>query len=167
MAVSVPTATKLVVQTTTSTRQNSAKNWERNQLSFISDKSILGYSSLVWRLDFVLVIYTYSFWNFCSWLKGRQLLVRNIHWILFNSIFHVAVRLFNILVHRWRQKEEKTRSGTRTAGECVTDVFTTFWRPLWSLSLKRYFSSIPLLFCFILLVHSFFEKFSNVFSGSK
>ena len=28
----------------------------------------------------------------------------------------------------------KQKSGTRAAGECVTDVFTTFWCPLWSVT---------------------------------
>ena len=26
------------------------------------------------------------------------------------------------------------KSGTRGAAECVTDVLTTFWRPLWSIT---------------------------------
>ena len=35
--------------------------------------------------------------------------------------------------HRWRLNVVKT-SATRAAGECVTDVFTTFWRSLWSIT---------------------------------
>ena len=30
--------------------------------------------------------------------------------------------------------ENKKKSGTRSTAECVTDVLTTFWRLLWSVS---------------------------------
>ena len=40
----------------------------------------------------------------------------------------------SVIDHRWRQNVVRTKSGTRGVAECVTDVLTTFWRLLWSIT---------------------------------
>ena len=40
----------------------------------------------------------------------------------------------SVIDHRWRQNAVRTKSGTRGVAECVTDVLTTFWRLLWSIT---------------------------------
>ena len=50
--------------------------------------------------------------------------------------FHVAVGLFSNRSQK-TSKCAKKKSGTQAAGECVTDVFTTFWRLLSDLATER------------------------------
>ena len=41
----------------------------------------------------------------------------------------------SVIDHRWRQNAVRTtKSGTRGVAKCVTDVLTTFWRLLWSIT---------------------------------
>ena len=40
----------------------------------------------------------------------------------------------SVIDHRWRQIVVRTKSGTRGVTECVTDVLTTFWRLLLSIT---------------------------------
>ena len=47
--------------------------------------------------------------------------------------FHVALRLFSNR-SQMTSKCGKKKSGTRAVAECVTDVVTTFWRLLWSIT---------------------------------
>ena len=42
--------------------------------------------------------------------------------------------VFSVIDHRWREKVVKKKCDTRVAGDCVTDVFTTFRRHLWSMT---------------------------------
>ena len=105
--------------------------------------------------------------------------------------------LCSVIDQRWRQnvlKTKKWQTSRRLRGECVTDVFTPFWRLLWSITeqthahtclvpldcsricqrIRHFFKSQTLLFVspssfifFVLFVNSFFEKFFNVFTCSK
>ena len=43
----------------------------------------------------------------------------------------------SVIDHRRRQNVVKKKSGTQAAGECVTDVFTTFWSLLSDLATER------------------------------
>ena len=40
----------------------------------------------------------------------------------------------SVIDHRWRQNAVRTNKCTRGVAECVTDVLTTFWRLLWSIT---------------------------------
>ena len=40
----------------------------------------------------------------------------------------------SVIHHRWRQNVVRTKSGTRGVAKYVTDVLTTFWRLLWSIT---------------------------------
>ena len=48
--------------------------------------------------------------------------------------FHVAVRLFSNISQMTSKCGKTKKSGTRGVAECVTDVLTTFWRLLWSIT---------------------------------
>ena len=48
--------------------------------------------------------------------------------------FHVAVRVLSNRSQMTSTGGKKQRRGTRAAGECVTDVLTTFWRHRWSIT---------------------------------
>ena len=50
--------------------------------------------------------------------------------------FHVAMGLFSNRLQK-TSKCGKKKSGTQAAGECVTDVFTTFWSLLSDLATER------------------------------
>ena len=51
--------------------------------------------------------------------------------------FHVAVGLFSNKSQKTSKCGKKKKSGTQAAGECVTDVFTTFWSLLSDLATER------------------------------
>ena len=54
--------------------------------------------------------------------------------IYLTNRFHVTVRLFSNRSQMTSKCGKNKKSGTRGAAECVTDVLTTFWRPLWSVT---------------------------------
>ena len=60
----------------------------------------------------------------------------------------VAVDLFSNR-SQMTSKCGKKGSGTRAAGKCVTDVFTTFWCSLWSITTQTYSNMECIKFCFI------------------
>ena len=60
----------------------------------------------------------------------------------------VAVDLFSNR-SQMTSKCGKKGSGTRAAGKCVTDVFTTFWCSLWSITRQTYSNMESIKFCFI------------------
>ena len=39
----------------------------------------------------------------------------------------------SVIDHKWIQKAVRTKCGSKAAGECVADVPTAFWCPLWSI----------------------------------
>ena len=56
------------------------------------------------------------------------------HDLYLTNRFHVAVRLFSNRSQMTSKCGKEQKSSTRGAAECVTDVLTTFWCPLWSIS---------------------------------
>ena len=62
----------------------------------------------------------------------------DVHWCLtvfyLTNRFHGTVRLFSNRSHMTSKCGKNKKSGTRGVAECVTDVLTTFWRLLWSIT---------------------------------
>ena len=50
--------------------------------------------------------------------------------------FHVAVRLFSNRSQMTSKSGKNKKVAHEAIAECVTDVLTTFWRPLWSIYWK-------------------------------
>ena len=75
-------------------------------------------------------------WNYRVWLVNpvKVLLLNKCRMNHLTNRFQVAVHLFSNrsqMTSKCGKLEQK--SGTGGAAECVTDVLTTFWLPLWSI----------------------------------
>ena len=57
----------------------------------------------------------------------------------------------------------KQKSGTRAAGECVTDVFTALWCPLWSVTEQTHGNMESI--CFVQSSEKKKDRFPLLYSG--